>query len=79
MSPGAWVASVLGFVVVCWLVAFIDQMANGTKEERKAFEAKRAQADAEALLQAADQESTERPRVRAMSEPITYKGFPHGH
>ena len=79
MSPGNWVAVVMGLVALCWLVAFLDEVANGTTDERKAFEAKRAQADAEALLRAADQEVTDRPRVRAGSEPIIFKGFPHGH
>ena len=50
MSPGNWVAIILGAVALCWIVAFLGEVANGTTEERKAYETERAQLDAEALL-----------------------------
>lgn len=65
MSPGQWVSLALLVVGASWLVGVFIEIANGTTVERKSFEAKRAQADAEALLRNADQEVTDRPRVRA--------------
>lgn len=70
MSPANWVAIVLGVVLVGWIVAVFEEIANGTSAERKAFEAKRAQADKEELLRKANQEVTDRPRVRAGTEPL---------
>ena len=65
MSPANWVAIVLGVVVVGWIVAWFDDVANGTPSERKDFEAKRAKDDAEAMLTTANQEVSNRPRIRA--------------
>lgn len=79
MSPGNWVAIILGLVALCWIVAYFGEIADGTPEERREYEEKRAQADKEELLRKANKEVTERPRVRAGTEPIIYKGFPHGH
>ena len=50
MSHGYWVMLILGVVAGCWLTAFLAEVADGTPEERRAYEAKRAQQDAEALL-----------------------------
>ena len=50
MSPANWVAIVLGVVVVGWIVAWFDDVANGTSDERKAYREKRAQDDKEAML-----------------------------
>ena len=79
MSPGNWVAIAVAIVILAWIVSWFDEVANGTPAERKAFEAKRAKADAEALLREANQEVTDRPRVRDGTEPLIHKGFPHGH
>ena len=35
MSAGNWVAIVLGVVALCWLVAWFDEIANGSPSERK--------------------------------------------
>jgi len=40
MSPSLWVLAIIVLVALCWLVAWFDEIANGTYEERKA--AKRA-------------------------------------
>ena len=61
MSPGNWVAIVIGLLLLCWFVAYLDEVANGTPEERAA----RANADMEAMLKQVNQEVTDRPRVRA--------------
>ena len=61
MSPGNWVAVIAGIVALCWFVAYLDEVANGTPEEQAA----RANADMEAMLKQANQEVTDRPRVRA--------------
>lgn len=61
MSPGNWVAIVIGLLVLCLIVSYFDEIANGTPEER----AKRANADMEAMLKQVNQEVTDRPRVRA--------------
>ena len=50
MTPSHWVLLIILVVVACWLVAFLDEVANGTSEERKAYAAKRAQQDAEEML-----------------------------
>ena len=50
MRPGYWVLLILLFVAACWLVALISEVADGTAEERRAYEAKRAKQDAEAML-----------------------------
>ncbi len=70
MSPGTWVVVIAGIVALCWIVAYLDEVAHGTAAERKAFEAKRAKDDAEALLRNADKEVTDRPRLQAISEPL---------
>ena len=43
------IAIVVSIVVLAWIVNWFEKVANGTAAERKAFEAKRAQDDAEAL------------------------------
>lgn len=43
MSAGNWVAIVLGVVALCWLVAWFDEIANGSPSERK--KAKKAKKD----------------------------------
>ena len=65
MSPANWVAIVLGVVVVGWIVAWFDDVANGTSDERKAYREKCAKDDAEAMLTNANQEVNNRPRIRA--------------
>lgn len=65
MSPCNWVAVILTTVILCWLVDFLSQVANGSKTEREAYEAKRAQDDLEEMLHAANNEVTTRPRVKA--------------
>jgi hypothetical protein len=50
VSPANWVAIVLGVVVVGWIVAWFDDVANGTSDERKAYREKRTQDDKEAML-----------------------------
>lgn len=47
MSPGTWVASIMGFLVLCWIVAIFDEIANGTDAYRTKEE---IDADVEALL-----------------------------
>ena len=61
MSPGNWVAIVIGLLLLCLIVSYFDEIANGTPEERAA----RANADMEAMLKQVNQEVTDRPRVRA--------------
>ena len=72
MSPSNWIAIVVAIVILAWVVNWFEKVANGTAAERKAFEAKRAQDDAEALLRA-NQEVTDRPRVRAITEPLLHR------
>ena len=50
MTPSYWVLLIIAFIGACWFVALLGEVANGTDEERKAYAAKRAQQDAEALL-----------------------------
>lgn len=50
MTPSYWVLLIILFVVACWFVALISEVADGTAEERKVYAAKRAQQDAEDLL-----------------------------
>jgi hypothetical protein len=50
MSPGYWAMLILGVVAGCGLTAFLAEVADGTPEERRAYEAKRAREDAEAML-----------------------------
>ena len=50
MSPSLWVAVGLLAIGVCWLAGACIEIANGNREERKAYQAKRAQDDKEAML-----------------------------
>lgn len=50
MTPNDWAAILFGTIAVCGLVAYLCAVANGTGEERREYEEKRAREDAEALL-----------------------------
>ena len=76
MSPAQWVSLALLLVGLCWLVGVFIEIARDQQPRRTQAE---IDADVEALLAAANQEVTDRPRIRAGSEPIIFKGFPHGH
>ena len=62
MSPGTWVASIMGFLVLCWVVAIFDEIANGTDAHRTK---EQIDADVEAMLREANQDVIQRPRIRA--------------
>ena len=65
MSPALLMVIVVIAAGVCCLVAAFEAIAKGSPSERREYEEKRAQADKEELLRKANQEVTDRPRVRA--------------
>ena len=64
MSPSLWVAVIMGVVILCWIVAIFDEIANGTDAYRTK---EQIDADVEAMLKEANQDVTQRPRIRAGS------------
>ena len=63
MSPWNYFAILLGVVALCWVAGVFVAIAFDEDAER-------AQADVEDLLHAANQELTDRPRIKAISEPL---------
>ena len=47
MSPSLWVAVIMGVVILCWIVAIFDEIANGTDAHRTK---EQIDADVEELL-----------------------------
>ena len=64
MSPSLWVAVIMGLVILCWIVAIFDEIANGTDAHRTK---EQIDADVEAMLKEANQDVAQRPRIRAGS------------
>ena len=76
MSPAQWVSLALLLVGLCWLVGVFIEIARDQQPMRSKAE---IDADVEEMLKAANQEVTDRPRIRAGTEPLLHRGFPHGH
>ena len=66
MTPGAWTAVVLVFLAVIILCLILLDL-DAAKPPRTQQE---MDADAKAMLRAANTEVTKRPRVRAGTEPL---------
>jgi hypothetical protein len=70
MTPGQWVSLALLFIGVSWLVGVFIEIANG-KPPRRTKE--QIDADVEDMLKQANNEVTDRPRVRAITEPLLHR------
>jgi hypothetical protein len=69
MTPGAWTAVVLvllAVIILCLILLDLD----AAQPPRTNAE---MDADAKAMLKAANQEVTDRPRIRAGTEPLLHR------
>ena len=64
MSPGNWVAILLGIVALCWAAGVYLEIASHQADDA------RAQVDMEAMLKADSRNATHRPGLRAGTEPL---------
>jgi len=67
MSPGNWVAIILGIVALCWAAGVYLEIANHQADETRAL------VDMEAMLKADSRNASDRPSVRAISEPLLHR------
>ena len=70
MSPGQWVVFVLLVICASWLAGKFIEVARDKPPKRSKAE---IDADVEALLKQANHEVTDRPRVRAGTEPLLHR------
>ena len=62
MSPGNWVAIIVG-ILACFFAGWFCEIARGQRDDERAAD------DAEDMLKAAPYDSNYRPRVRAGTHP----------
>ena len=70
MSPAQWVSLALLLVGLCWLVGVFIEIARDQQPRRTQAE---IDADVEAMLKQANNAVTDRPRVRAITEPLLHR------
>ena len=69
MSPAQWVSLALLFIGVSWLVGVFIHIARDPPKRTKA----EIDADVEEMLSTANNEVTDRPRIRAGTEPLLHR------
>ena len=70
MSPAQWVSLALLLVGLCWLVGVFIEIARDQQPMRTKAE---IDADVEAMLKQANNAVTDRPRIRAGTEPLLHR------